>query len=122
MILINKNMEKKTFKTRSFLSIGAFLFFIILTFSGIGLHKLDYQAATFSLIYLKTLHTISAVGFLIFSIGHIWKNWKAIKSYMSGTTKKIMSKELFIGIVLLILVLVISWVKAIGMAKGHGVI
>lgn len=114
-------MNKKYIKNRSFLSIGTFLFFILLVFSGIGLHYLDYLSPSFLLIYFKTLHTISALGFLIFSIGHIWKNWKVIKSYMNGTAKKTMSKEMFIGVIMIIIILIISWFKAVTTANEYGI-
>lgn len=66
--------RNKTLKTRSFLSIGTFLFFIILASSGIAIHITDYQPYTFFKIFAMTAHNISAVGFLIFAIGHIYKN------------------------------------------------
>ena len=115
-------MNKKTFNTRSFLSIGTFLFFILLTVSGIVLRITDHAPDTFLKVFSMVAHNISAVAFLIFSIGHILKNWKAIKSYMSGTAKKMVSREMLIGVILLIVTLALSLIKTIGMAKAHGII
>jgi hypothetical protein len=106
------------FKNRSFLSTGTFLFFVVLAVSGVGLHVLDHQSPTFVLVYFKTLHTIFAVGFLIFSIAHVWKNWKTFRSYIG---KKAVSKEMIIVVVLTIIFLIISWFKAVSTANEHGI-
>jgi hypothetical protein len=115
-------MNKKSFNTRSFLSIGTFLFFIVLALSGIALHVTDHKPDTFFKVFSMVAHNISAVGFLIFSIGHILKNWKTIKSYMSGKAKKMISKEMLISIIILILILALCMIKAVGMSKAHGLI
>ena len=115
-------MNKKSFNTRSFLSIGTFLFFIVLALSGIALHVTDHKPYTFFKVFSMVAHNISAVGFLVFSIGHILKNWKAIKSYMSGKAKKMVSQEMLISIIILIVILVLCLVKAVGMSKAHGLI
>jgi len=115
-------MNKKSFNTRSFLSIGTFLFFIVLAISGIALHITDHRPYSFFKVFSMVAHNISAVGFLIFSIGHILKNWKAIKSYMSGSAKKMVNREMLINIIVLIVILVLCLVKAIGMSKAHGLI
>ena len=93
-------MNKKSFNTRSFLSIGTFLFFILLAISGIALHITDHKPDTFHKVFFMVAHNISAVGFLIFAIGHILKNWKPIKSYMSGKTKKMVSREMLTGVII----------------------
>jgi len=115
-------MNKKTFNTRYFLSIGTFLFFILLAISGIILHITDHGPDTFLKVFSMVTHNISAVMFLIFSIGHILKNWKAIKSYMSGTAKKMVSREMLIGVILLIMILALCLIKTVGMSKAHGII
>ena len=114
-------MIKKSFNARSFLSIGTFLLFMLLTVSGMALHFLDHKSPTFVLVYFKVSHTIFAMCFLIFSVGHIWKNWNAIKSYMSEKAKKTVSKEMLIGIIIAIVILVTTWIKATDMAKEHGI-
>jgi len=115
-------MNKKSFNTRSFLSIGTFLFFIVLAISGIALHITDHKPDTFHKVFSMVAHNISAVGFLIFSTGHILKNWKAIKSYMSGKAKKAVSREMLISIIILTVVLALCLIKAVGMSKAHGLI
>ena len=115
-------MNKKSFNTRSFLSIGAFLFFIVLSLSGIALHVTDHKTDTLFKVFSMVAHNISAVGFLIFSIGHILKNWKAIKSYMSGKAKKVVSREMLIGIIILTVILALCLIKTFGMSKAHGLI
>ena len=115
-------MNKKSFNTRSFLSIGTFLFFILLAISGIALHITDHRPYSFFKVFSMVAHNISAVGFLIFSIGHILKNWKAIKLYMSGSAKKMISREMLISIILMIVILALCLVKTIGMSKAHGLI
>jgi hypothetical protein len=118
-------MNKKTFKTRSFLSIGTFLFFILLASAGIVIYITDHQPYTFLKIFAMTAHNISAAGFLIFVTVHIFKNWKAIKSYMSGTAsgtaKKIVSREMLIVVILLIIILALCWIKAVSTANEHGI-
>ena len=115
-------MNIKKIKSRPFLSIGTFLFFIILVISGVALHKMNHHTSySFMFIFCKTLHTISAMIFLIFSTLHIWKNWKVIKSYMSGAAKMYVSKEMWIVILFTIFVLIISVAKSIGTANEHGI-
>jgi len=122
-IELSNNMNKKSFNTRSFLSIGTFLFFILLAISGIALHITDHKPNTFHKVFFMVAHNISAVGFLIFSIGHILKNWKPIKSYMSGKAKKTtVSKEMLICIIVLTVILALCLMKAVGMSKAHGLI
>ena len=115
-------MNKKSFNTRTFLSIGTFLFFIVLALSGIALHVTDHKPDTFFKVFSMVAHNISAVGFLIFSAGHIFKNWKAIKSYISGRAKKMVSREMLIGIIILTVILALCLMKAVGMSKAHGLI
>jgi len=115
-------MDKKSFNTRSFFSIGTFLFFIVLVLSGIALHITDHRPYSFFKVFSMVAHNISAVGCLIFSIGHIMKNWKAIKSYMSGSAKKMVSREMLISIIILIVILALCLVKSIGMSKAHGLL
>jgi len=115
-------MNNKSFNTRSFLSIGTFLFLILLAISGIVLHATDHKPDTFHKVFFMVAHNISAVGFLIFSTGHILKNWKAIKSYMSGRAKKMVSREMLISVIILIVVLALCLIKAIGMSKAHGLL
>jgi len=115
-------MNKKSFNARPFLSTGTFLFFILLAISGIALHITDHKPNTFYKVFFMVAHNISAVGFLIFSTGHILKNWKAIKSYMSGNAKKMISREMLISMTILIVILALCLIKAIGMSKAHGLI
>ena len=107
---------------RSFLSIGTLLFFIFLATSGIALHITDHKPDTFHKVFFMVVHNISAIGFLIFVTGHILKNWKPIKSYISGNTKKIVSREMLIGIIMLTVVLALCLMKTVGMSKAHGLI
>ena len=115
-------MNKKEIKSRPFLSIGTFLFLIMLVISGVALHKMNHHTSySFAFIFCKTLHTISAVAFMIFAALHTRKNWKAITSYMSGTTKMSVSKEMWIAVVLMVVTLILSIVKTIGTANEHGI-
>jgi len=113
---------KKSFNTRSFLSMGTFLFFIVLAISGIALHITDHEPNTFHKVFFMVAHNISAVGFLIFSTGHILKNWKAIKSYMLGKAKRMLSHEMLISVIILVATLALCLIKAVGMSKAHGLI
>jgi len=115
-------MNKKSLNKRSFLSIGTFLFFIVLSLSGIALRITDHKPDTFFKVFSMVAHNISALGFLIFSIGHILKNWKAVKSYISGSVKKMISREMIISVIILAAVLALCLMKAVGMSKGHGLI
>jgi len=115
-------MNKKSFNTRSFLSIGTFLFFVLLAISGIALHITDHRPYSFFKVFSMVAHNISAVGFLTFSAGHIIKNWKAIKSYMSGSAKKMVSREMLFSIIIMTVILALCLVKTVGMSKAHGLI
>ena len=96
------------------------MFFILLALSGIALHITDHKPYSFFKVFSMVAHNISAVGFLMFSTGHIHKNWKAIKSYISGSAKKMVSREMLISLIILIVILAICMVKAVGMSKAHG--
>ena len=114
-------MVKKSFNIRSFLSLGTFLFFMLLAVSGIGLHIFEHKPPTFVLAYFKSSHTIFGFIFLSFSFGHILTNWKAIKSYIRSEDKKIFSKEMLASLIITTIILFITLFKAIEMAKEHGI-
>lgn len=114
-------MGNKTFKTRPFFSIGMLFSFLILVLSGIGLFVMNYQSPTFVLVCFKSAHIAFALIFMFFSIGHIWINWRHIRLYVKGNAKKSISKEMIAGLLVIIIVLVISWLKAIDMANEHGI-
>jgi len=115
-------MNNREIKSRPFLSIGTFLFLILLVISGVVLHKMNHHTSySFAFIFCKTLHTISAIAFMVFATLHTRKNWKAITSYMLGTAKKSVSKEMWIALGLTIVTFIISIVKTIATANEHGI-
>ncbi|MDR3251873.1 MAG: hypothetical protein LBT42_09470 [Tannerella sp.] len=114
-------MNKKKLKLRPFLSVGTFFFLISLVISGIVIHVTDHQPYTFTKIYCMVLHNISALCFLVFSAGHVFENWKSLRSYISGTAKRYVSVETLIVAALMLAVLLICRVKTLNLIEEHGI-
>jgi hypothetical protein len=96
--------EKKKFNSRAFVSIGTFLFFIGLVASGIMLQITEHQPISLLQVYSKVLHNFSAIAFLVFAISHLMKNWKAMKTHITGIKKKVISKEMLWGLLLFVII------------------
>ena len=109
----------KQFRFRSFISISAFLFFIMMAISGAAAYiKPEGSVASWqswSFLCLgkgewEALHTLTGIFFLILSIIHIILNWKMLFQYLKQ--RSFMSLELILG-AMFVLLIVVSSVKNI---------
>ena len=95
----------RSFKLRPFISISAFLFFVLMAASGLVAYiKPEGSVASWqawSVLGLgkgawEELHTLSAFFFLFFSVIHIILNWKALCQYLKE--RRFLSHELLTGV------------------------
>ena len=112
-------MNKKSFNGRSFISLGLFSFLISLIMSGVMIQVTEEQPISISKVYFKVLHNITAIGFILFSVIHIVKNWRAMKEYMKKSSV-IISKEMIIIFVLTNLIMLGCWVLSRILIQAHG--
>ena len=79
----------------------------------------EEQAISISKVYFKVLHNITAIGFVIFSVIHIVKNWRAMKGYMKKANLGI-SKEMITAFILTNLIMLGCWILSRFLAQAHG--
>ncbi len=101
----------KQFRIRSFISISAFLFFLVMVLSGTAAYiKPEGSVASWqswSFVWLdkgewEGLHTLTGIFFLILSFIHIVLNWKMLYQYLRQ--KSFFSCEMILGALFLLLV------------------
>jgi Domain of unknown function (DUF4405) len=109
----------KQFRFRSFISISAFLFFIMMVISGAAAYiKPEGSVASWqswSFLCLgkgewEALHTLTGIFFLILSVIHIILNWNMLFQYLRQ--RSFMSIEMILG-GMFVLLIVVSSVKNI---------
>lgn len=105
--------------TRPFISIATFATFLCLAVSGVVLQTTDHQPYTPAKVFFIVLHNISAIFFLMFTILHILKNWKAIKTYIKGKNTRKISREFIVGCILLLIILIVCWLKTVYILHTH---
>lgn len=105
----------KDFNLRSFVSLSAMLFFIMMALSGIAAYikpegsVASWQDWTFMGLgkgAWEELHTLSAAVFLVFSVIHIILNWQTLCLYLKR--KSCLKRELLPALILLAAVTVSS--------------
>ena len=84
---------------RPFVSLATFATFLCLAVSGVALQMTNHQPYTPAKVFFTVLHNVSAIFFLVFSILHILKNWRAI------------SREFIVCCILLLVLLIVCWLK-----------
>ena len=98
-------------KFRSFISIAAFLFFILMVLSGAAAYIkpegsiASWQSWTFLFLNKgdwEGLHTIAGIFFLALSVIHIILNWKILCQYL--TQRFFLSNELVLAVLFVLLV------------------
>ena len=95
-------MIKKSFNKRAFTSTALFTCGLFLPFSGLMIHLLQFEKLTIEGHFWMSVHDISGILFVIFSILHISFNWKALISYAKKSKNVVISKEALIAIILVI--------------------
>jgi hypothetical protein len=113
------NNIRKTLNGRAFISIGTLLFFTGLLVSGIAIQATEHQPNVFCRIYWKVMHNLMAIGFIIFTLLHTWRNMKVLKSYIVSKVKNSISKELIVGLILVAIIASVSWFIAQRLIQIH---
>lgn len=110
---INKNLikivmeqitKRKSFNKRAFISTALFISGIILPFSGLMNHILQFETKTLDRHFWMSVHDIAGILFLIFAILHISFNWKLLKGYAKKAKEMFISKEVLTAIAVVIVI------------------
>jgi hypothetical protein len=99
---MSENVTKKSFNKRAFTSTALLTSGLFLPFSGLIIHILQFEKVTLEGHFWMSVHDISGILFVIFSILHISYNWKALISYAKKAKDVFISKEALIAIMLVI--------------------
>lgn len=101
---MEKEVKKKQFNKRAFISTGMFLSGLCLPFSGIMNHNLQFEQLSMERHVWMSVHNTAAILFIIFAIIHIAYNWRLLINYAKKTKETFMSKEAFTAIALVIVI------------------
>lgn len=92
--IIGGSMEnQKKFNMRAFVSIGMFLSCLGLPYSGIMNHELGFNPMSPERHIWMSVHNILGFLFVIFSVSHIWLNWRILKNHLKNAAGFIINKE-----------------------------
>ncbi|NTW32590.1 MAG: DUF4405 domain-containing protein [Bacteroidetes bacterium] len=101
---MEKDIKKKPFNKRAFISIAMFTSGLCLPFSGIMNHNLQFETLSVERHFWMSVHNMAAVLFVIFAILHISYNWRALMSYAKKAKEIFISKESLAAIALVIVI------------------
>jgi hypothetical protein len=96
--------SRQPFNKRALISTALFTSGLLLPFSGIMNHLLQFEGLTIQRHFWMSVHDISGILFVIFSILHISYNWRALINYVKKVKDVFISKEALIAIILVILI------------------
>lgn len=96
--------KRKSFNKRAFISTSLFISGLILPFSGIMNHNLQFEMQTLERHFWMSVHDIAGILFVIFSILHVSYNWKILMSYAKKAKEMFISKEALTAIAFVILI------------------
>jgi hypothetical protein len=96
--------EKRPFNRRALVSVAMFASGIILPFSGIMNHNLQFETLTMQRHFWMSLHNISAILFVIFAIIHIILNRSSLLKYIVRIKNTIISKEAALAIFIVVFI------------------
>jgi len=102
---MSENVIKKSFNKKAFTSTALLTSGLFLPFSGLMIHILQFEKLTLEGHFWMSVHDISGILFVIFSILHISYNWKALISYAKKAKDVFISKEALIAIILVIIII-----------------
>jgi len=101
---MSQNVIQKPFNKRAFISTALFFSGLFLPISGLMNHILQFEGLTVARHFWMSVHDISGILFVIFSILHISYNWKALINYLKRVKDIYISKEALFAIILVILI------------------
>jgi hypothetical protein len=99
---MSDNVIKKSFNKRAFTSTALLTSGLFLPVSGLMIHIFQFEKMTLQGHFWMSVHDISGILFVMFSILHISYNWKALISYSRKAKDVFISKEALIAIILVI--------------------
>ncbi len=99
---MSDNVIKKSFNKRAFTSTALLTSGLFLPFSGFMIHIFQFEKMTLQGHFWMSVHDISGILFVIFSILHVSYNLKALMSYVKKVKDVFISKEALIAIILVI--------------------
>jgi hypothetical protein len=102
--MMNENVIQKHFNKRAFISTALFTSGLFLPISGLMNHLLQFEGLTFARHFWMSVHDISGILFIIFSILHISYNWRALINYIKKVKDIFISKEALIAVILVIII------------------
>jgi len=102
---MSENVIKKSFNKKAFTSTALLTSGLFLPFSGLMIHILQFEKLTLEGHFWMSVHDISGILFVIFSVLHISFNWKALISYAKKAKDVFISKEALIAIILVIIII-----------------
>ncbi len=86
-------VEKRQFNKRAFVSVALCISGLILPFSGIMNHELQFAGLTVARHFWMSVHNMSAMLFVGFLIAHLSFNWKALVHYVRSMKGIVISRE-----------------------------
>jgi succinate dehydrogenase/fumarate reductase cytochrome b subunit len=97
-------LKKKPFSKRAFISTAMLISGLLLPVSGIMNHDLQFEQLTIERHFWMSVHNVSAIIFLIFSILHISFNGKALLNYLKKTKEIFISKEAILALIFIFVI------------------
>ncbi|MCX6247205.1 MAG: DUF4405 domain-containing protein [Bacteroidetes bacterium] len=108
---MSENVIRKPFNKRAFISTALVVSGLLLPISGLMNHLLQFEGLTFARHFWMSVHDISGILFVLFSILHISYNWRALINYVKKVKDIFISKEALIAIILV--------VSIVGLVSSH---
>ena len=101
---MNENVVQKPFNKRAFISTAMFISGLFLPVSGLMNHALQFEELTLARHFWMSVHDISGILFIIFSVLHISFNWKALVNYVKKVKDIYISKEALTAIIVTLII------------------
>jgi succinate dehydrogenase/fumarate reductase cytochrome b subunit len=101
---MSQTIIQKPFNKRAFISTALFTSGLFLPISGLMNHLLQFEGLTITRHFWMTVHDISGILFVIFSVLHISLNWRALLNYIKKVKDIYISKEALLAIILTVLI------------------
>ena len=95
---------QKPFNKQAFISTAVFTSGLFLPVSGLMNHLLQFEGLTITRHFWMSVHDISGILFVIFSVLHISYNWKALINYIKKVKDIYISKEALFALILTVLI------------------
>lgn len=104
---MEQEIKKKQFNKRAFISTALFVSGLSLPFTGFMNHYFQFGMLTVERHFWMSAHDVTGILFVLFSILHIFYNWRVLMSYAKKAKEVFISKEAMTAIVLVLMIVVI---------------